>query len=97
MEIELTADSPYAEGELIDYEDGTYTLERDTNSIIEQQPGDLIYTIVYGDNLSNLAGANYGTSKLWHIIARANPDLVDFFTLVPGTDIRIPNPANYQL
>lgn len=96
MEIELTTDSPYAEGEIIEYEDGTMSLDRPEDDYIEKTAGDVMYTIVRGDTLSNISGARYGSSKLWHIIARANPDLEDFFTLIPGTDIRIPDPETYK-
>lgn len=96
VEIEISSDSPYVEGTITEYEDGTMTLDRDASKEIPQEAGDKLYTIVEGDTFDNLAGREYGNSKLWHVIARANPLIFNFFNLVPGTDIRIPNPENYK-
>jgi nucleoid-associated protein YgaU len=42
------------------------------------------------DRLDRLSYANYGDSSQWWRIADANPEILDFNNLLPGTLIRIP-------
>jgi nucleoid-associated protein YgaU len=42
------------------------------------------------DRLDRLAYANYGDATQWWRIADANPEILNFELLVPGTLIRIP-------
>ena len=53
---------------------------------------DLYVRITIGDRLDSLAKQFYNDTRLWWIIATANPDIVgrDSFSLKPGIEIRIP-------
>lgn len=88
--LQLNIENPYAEGFIINYSDGTSSLERDTDDTYTTQPGDKYHTVVDGDDLTLLAGKFYNNSQLWHIIAKANPQIDDIFYLPIGQDIIIP-------
>lgn len=48
------------------------------------------YRVVDGDEISTLAASNLGDPRLWWQIADANPEIISWSTLVPGTIIRVP-------
>jgi LysM domain-containing protein len=55
------------------------------------------FTITYwwcilaeGDTLSSLAFSNYGDPTKWWKIADANPEVMDWTTIAPGSLLRIP-------
>ena len=55
------------------------------------------YTITYrtyvfteSDTLDGLAAQYFGQATMWWKIADANPEVLDWFTILPGTTIRIP-------
>lgn len=90
-EIELTTDNPYANGSIIEYDDGTLSLEREIK-VYPKQPGDKYEWTKEGDTLTNLAGKYYNNSKYWHVLADANEELQDLiFDLPPGIYYRIPS------
>lgn len=90
-ELNLEPDDLYADGFVLDYDDGTYTLESEDKTY-QGQVGDIIHEVIQGDNVSNLAFKYYANSKLWHKIAKAN-DLEDpISNLEPGTSLIIPDP-----
>jgi len=49
------------------------------------------HTWKYGDTLANLANTYLGGSKYWWEIMDINPEIIDPFSIDPGTVIRIPN------
>lgn len=49
------------------------------------------YEIVGEDRIDNLARAFYGDSTQWWAFANANPEILDWSSLTPGTLIRVPN------
>jgi nucleoid-associated protein YgaU len=49
------------------------------------------YRIKASDRVDVLAHQNYGNGRLWWMIADANPEILDWTDLVPGTIIRVPN------
>ena len=49
------------------------------------------YIIREGDRADLLAQRFLGKPSLWWILARANPEILDWFDLKVGTIIRIPN------
>lgn len=96
-DLELNDTNPYAGGYIEEYEDGTYSLERDVPDTYTPKPGDLFITVVHGMTLSDLAGEHYNDSQLWHVIANANPQLEDYFNLPDGMDLIIPSPSLLNL
>ena len=44
-----------------------------------------------GDRVDTLAFKHYGKASLWWMIADANPEIIDWFAVEPGTILRIPN------
>ena len=49
-----------------------------------------VYTIKSGDRVDVLASTIYGKPELWHKIMDVNPNILDPFSIAPGTVIRIP-------
>lgn len=89
--MELRFDNPYAYGKLIDFGDGEEQLLRAQFAYNESQITKT-HTIKEGDTLSNLAGKEYGNSKLWWLIADVNGDIItNPLELEVGKVIIIPN------
>ena len=95
-DLELSSNNPYARGFIVEYEDGTKTLERDTFTNPIRSIGDLTHIVADGDDLTQMAGVYYKDSQLWHKIANANPQLEDYFNLPVGMYLIIPNPATIE-
>ncbi len=59
---------------------------------------DIYATTLVGDRLDLIADQFYRNVDLWWIIATANPDVIrrDSFNLMPGLQIRIPEPNRIQ-
>lgn len=89
-EIKLTSDNLYAGGTVIDYGDGTFTLEP-SKELIVPQLDDETYIVKDGDTLDDIANRTYGNSKLWHILAKANQIDDAFSAIRSGLILRIPN------
>jgi len=51
----------------------------------------IFYTIGGSDRVDQLAQAFYGDPTQWWRIGDANPEILDWGSLVAGTQIRIPN------
>jgi nucleoid-associated protein YgaU len=49
-----------------------------------------VYTVKVGDRIDVLASVIYGKPELWHRIMDVNPEVLDPFSIAPGTVIRIP-------
>ena len=49
------------------------------------------YRTKASDRVDTLAAKHYGNGRLWWLIADANPEILDWTDLVPGTTIRVPN------
>lgn len=49
------------------------------------------YTWKLGDQIEYLAWSAYRDEQAWWIIANANPEILFWSTLTPGTKIRVPN------
>lgn len=49
------------------------------------------YTWQMGDQIDYLAYSAYGDETQWWRIANANPEILFWSTLTPGTEIRVPN------
>lgn len=49
------------------------------------------YQVEEGDTVDSIADDNFDSGTLWWIIADANPEILDWHTLSPGTILRIPN------
>jgi phage tail protein X len=49
------------------------------------------YRVVSGDRADTIAWDFYGRADLWWVIADANPEIMDWFDLLPGEVLRIPN------
>lgn len=49
------------------------------------------YRVTSADRIDTLAADNYGSGQLWWKIADANPEILDWTDLQPGTVLRIPN------
>jgi len=48
------------------------------------------YQVLQGDRIDNLAFKFYGDPLRWWVIADANPQRMDWGSLVPGEIIRVP-------
>ncbi|NJL10123.1 MAG: LysM peptidoglycan-binding domain-containing protein [Calothrix sp. SM1_7_51] len=53
----------------------------------------MYYTVKEGDTLIKIAQEFYGRSNLWTEIYEANPEVI---VLVPGVNILIPAPKNFE-
>ena len=49
------------------------------------------YQVTGADTIDSLANMFYGDTGLWWAIANANPEIMQWHYLAPGTIIRIPN------
>lgn len=49
------------------------------------------YQVEEGDTVDQIAHAEYDSGHLWWLIADANPEILDWHTLEPGTILRIPS------
>lgn len=49
------------------------------------------YRVIAGDRVDTLAKRMFGRPTLWWMIADANPEILDWMDLTPGTVLRIPN------
>ena len=54
------------------------------------------YTVVLADRIDTIASTFLGNPSLWYMIAQVNPQIINFFTLTPGTILRIPTVATVQ-
>jgi nucleoid-associated protein YgaU len=66
------------------------------NTILPAAPADTTYQVSFyawrgSDRMDLLAARFYGDERLWWLIAKANPEVVDWFSIAPGTVLRIPN------
>lgn len=86
--LELTEDDLYANGTIIEYDDGTMVLERPITSYTPQI-GDSYYEVQQGDEWDILAYLQYTNSKLWHLLANSN-NVINPFDPLPDT-IVLPN------
>jgi phage tail protein X len=75
----------------IDKADGT-----SISTIVPSPP--VVYTFTYSpyqftgaDRIDNLANTFYGSPQAWWSIADANPEILDWSNVAPGTIIRIPD------
>lgn len=48
------------------------------------------YVITGSDRIDNLASTFIGDPTQWYLIGQANPQIMNWFNLVPGTIIKIP-------
>ena len=49
------------------------------------------YQVEEGDTVDQIAHGEYDSGSLWWIIADANPEIIDWSDLKPGTILRIPS------
>jgi phage tail protein X len=49
------------------------------------------YRVIDGERVDTIAHDFYGRGDLWWMIADANPEILDWMALDPGTVIRVPN------
>ena len=49
------------------------------------------YTWQFGDQIDYLAHSAYGDETQWWRIADANPEILFWNNLTPGTNVRVPN------
>ena len=64
-------------------------------TILPASAVDTTYTVSFyawkaGDRMDLLGYRFYGDEKAWWLIADANPEISNWFTVAPGTIIRIP-------
>jgi nucleoid-associated protein YgaU len=73
--------------------------KNDGTQVIVITPSDAVsYTFTYtyhivngSDRIDNIANAFYGDATKWWKIGDANPEIMKWDQLVPGTVLRIPN------
>ena len=88
-DLELRNNNPYSIGSIFIFPEGDFLLDRTPISVLKSI-GDRYHTVINGNTLSSIAFQYYNNSKYWWTIADAN-ELVDLFTLVPGTILLIPD------
>lgn len=88
--VEIPSNCPYANGVIIDYGDGTSSLEL-TGFTYTPQARDEYYTIQDTDNLSDIANVKYGDSKWWWVLALTNGLQNPWDDLTTGLTIIIPD------
>lgn len=49
------------------------------------------YRVTEGERIDTIANDFFGRADLWWMIADANPEIIDWLDLTPGTVIRVPN------
>lgn len=99
MEYQIPNTSPYLHGNIVVYEDKTYSLEPPANPRIyhNKDGNDIKHEVVEGQTLESLSRLYYKNSKEWHQIATYNPEIWDFFNLEPGIILTIPHPNKFRL
>lgn len=87
--MEINQDNPFVTGYVVNYKEGDTSLER-VPIVYTPSINDKLHPVTNWDNLSDLSFDNYGTSKLWWVIADVN-QIFDPFNLTPNTNIIIPD------
>jgi hypothetical protein len=95
----ISATSRYANSTVIP---GSDLDGNDIMVIIFSTPTDTTFQFTYyqvngADEVSALAQRFYGDATLWWVLANANPEVLDWTTLVAGTLLRIPTLASALL
>lgn len=49
------------------------------------------YRVVEGERVDTIAYDFFGRADLWWRLADANPEIIDWFDLPPGSVLRVPN------
>lgn len=98
MNIEVTRDSPYVNGTIVVYEDGTYSLDPPDNPLkYHNNSGeDKTHQIRQGDTLESLSRLYYKNSAEWHQLLNYNPWIWDYENLPVGENLLIPNPIKFR-
>lgn len=89
----ITADSRYSTATIATIQTATGSSRQ---TVIVPDPAEKVisytnYIVRDGDRIDQLANKFLGMSKLWWMIADANPEIVDWFVLPRGTVLRIPS------
>ena len=85
----LRQDNPYSIGYVINYEDGTNSLER-FRIKYTKSVGDRFHIVTEADSMWSLAYDYYGNSKYYWVIQDVN-DLENAWSLVVGDAVIIPD------
>lgn len=100
MEISVEQNSPYYNGYIVDFGDGTYTLERpeDPTIYFNKVNGGEYYTTIDGDKLDAIANVKYGDELLWHKIYASNESIIPdpLQPLKGGLVLYIPNQTQFM-
>lgn len=81
----------YKKSTLIEFSDNTKLLERIPYNPNQQSgSGDIVYTVIEGQNLTSIAYKFYGEPLYWYIIADMN-NIINPFDLPIGMKLVIPN------
>lgn len=88
----ITSDSRYVTATIATIQ--TKTGSRQT--VVVPDPAERVisytnYLVRDGDRIDQLANTFLGVSKLWWMIADANPEILDWLVLPRGTVLRIPS------
>jgi hypothetical protein len=51
------------------------------------------YNVTFADRIDTIAATFLGNPALWYLIAKVNPQIMNFLDLQPGTVLRIPTIA----
>ena len=81
--------SPFNKGYIVQYSDGSYSLEKHQPVVITSD-SDTIRVLKPDETLHSLAYEIYGDSGKWYILAEANNIGNPFTELKEGMKIRIP-------
>lgn len=94
----ITANSRYSDSTLVTVKKASTNLTGNSN-VLTITPSHqaaytfnyIFYTVTVKDRVDSIANAFYGDVNAWYHIGDANPEILDWSNLKPGTVIRIPS------
>lgn len=89
MATSLRRNNPYSIGTIINYSDGTQSLERSSLAYVAT-PNDKLHLVRDFDTLPDVAHLYYKDSKWWWVLMDIN-NIENPFLLQPGQNIIIPD------
>ena len=87
--LKETISSPYDKGMILQYPDGTKSLER-VEKIYSPTGTEKVHTVLDGETLQSISFRYFGDSGLWSYIADVNGIINPFDEVVPGLQLTIP-------
>ena len=89
----ITAESRYRDSLVVNVAkpDGTDVQVITPSSATAYTFNFIYYIASAGDRIDTIANAFYGDPTQWYVVADANPEILDWSVIDPGTLLRIPS------